>query len=527
MSVRYFIFLAITIFQFEVIHPQVDTTKTDSLFYYNDIKFESDSEKNCFGQLKGIDEYKYFNLAIYAKPGDPEQPLENYKRKFDKVILTLDKLDVTNKKPDKLIKTLYGEIHYQLLRKYENYSSFEDLFINGNYNCVTASILVALVLTHYNIPYHIKETTNHVFIVALPQSKSILIETTNPIQGTLVYNSSFKSKFVEYLKKSKIVTDNDVVKMGVDSVFEKFFMATTSIGLQQLIGLQYFNNGVYATEKEDYKSSLGQLLRSYYLYPTKRVEYILFNVLYNLTEKATYLDKYDWVNYTLISRFAGKIFSVDNLNTEFERLTSKILIEKSNIFLYDSAFNFISEQIKDTTLLKEISFVYHYESGRYFLISNKWKEGLVHLVAAYRIKPENYQVQNMLLACFFATIPEYLTNNNDGIAQIEKFYYKFEKLQKNNKLLEALLEGYLFKADQSYMFGAWETGDKYLAKFENLKDQHPDFEYRNYIIGEVYKKPAAHFFKLYKINEARKYILRGLKYAPDDYSLKNSLEIMK
>lgn len=208
-------------------------------------------------------------------------------------------------------------------------------------------------------------------------------------------------------------------------------------------------------------------------------------------------------------------------------MTSKIMAEKSNYELYNQAYQYISTRINDTIVKKAIAYEFHFEAGRYFVSQKNWDKAFNHFKEAYRYNPDNYEVQNLLYSTFFASIPQKI-NNDEGLKEVEDFYYSYEKLQNNPELVEMLLGIYLYMAGNFYSQGNWSAGDSYLIKFEALKDRHPSINFQNsYIISEVYKKPAAHYFKQYNNKKAREYIFRGLKYAPYDYSLKSSLEMMK
>jgi hypothetical protein len=506
---------------------QTEKTKPDTIFFFNDLVFSTNEEKTYFENIRNLSYKDFFNLALNAKSGSIEKPKDYYNNLFNNLIRKIENNSSSTLKPEKQLKFIYRAVQNDLLKKYELYSTFDELYTNGNFNCVTATMLYGIILKYFNIDYDIKETSVHVFLVAMPETKSILLESTNPLQGYVEYNKYFKSKFVEYLKSTKIVIDAEVQTLGVDSIFDKYFFSTRTISLQNLAGLLYYNNGVWSMDNLDYKKALDHLLKSYYLYPSKKSEYLIFNSLVYLMEKVSYQDSTDWKNFLLITRFTGKIYYVDNVKYEFSRLTSKILVEKSNFELYNRAYTYILNRISDTAVRKAIAYVYHFEAGRYFYSRNNWDEAYNHFKEAYRQNPDNYEAQNLLFSSFMSSIPQ-KASDSEGLKEVEEFYYTYDRLQNNPDLVRLLLGIYLYMAGDSYTLGFWNKGDSYLNKYEALQDKFPSVTLQNvYLIGDVYKKPAAYYFKRNNNKKAREYILRGIKYSPNDYSLKNSLEIMK
>jgi hypothetical protein len=78
----------------------------------------------------------------------------------------------------KKVMRLYDDIHEKFLDKYTVFTPFSSIFTSQEYHCVTSNMLFALVFNEFGIPYEIRETPNHVFLVAYPNSSYITVETT-------------------------------------------------------------------------------------------------------------------------------------------------------------------------------------------------------------------------------------------------------------------------------------------------------------------------------------------------------------
>lgn len=100
---------------------------------------------------------------------------------------------------------------------------FTELNKNGNYNCVTATALYGLLLNDLGIPFSIKETPEHVYLIAYPKSDAILIESTDPLKGYRVFNDNYKALIVQNLKENKIISESEFKTGNVNNLFDKYF----------------------------------------------------------------------------------------------------------------------------------------------------------------------------------------------------------------------------------------------------------------------------------------------------------------
>ena len=171
------------------------------------------------------------------------------------------------KKIEKDVKYIYDRLHEKFLRKYETLAYFDQIFENGVYNCVTAVALYAMSFEELGIPYSIKETPTHVYLIADPGNSQLLIETTDPVSGFRSFTPGFRENFVSQLAMQKLVDQSDIASKGVYPVFDEFYFGGADLTLKQLVACQYYNLGItYFNEKDYYKAwnafSKAQLLHS-------------------------------------------------------------------------------------------------------------------------------------------------------------------------------------------------------------------------------------------------------------------------
>ena len=96
----------------------------------------------------------------------------------------LSKLNSKPRKSDRIfLKSVFSLTHRQLLKTYQQYADFSEIFNGGRYDCVTATALYSLLLEELGYSHAIYETKYHVFLLVESSEGQFLIESTDPING--------------------------------------------------------------------------------------------------------------------------------------------------------------------------------------------------------------------------------------------------------------------------------------------------------------------------------------------------------
>ena len=180
------IFIQIVIFSFSL----KAQSQTDSLLRFSDLRFHSGFEKEAITNFvkHGKDTFNLF-LAIDEKMTD--EVANQYREIFNKAFDEISPKALGAKNLNKKIKISYTAIHNQFLTKYNSNEYFPVMFRSGIYNCVSASMLYAIVFDKLEIPYKVMSSADHVYLVGNPGSNSVVIETTNPNFGKNVIKQSY------------------------------------------------------------------------------------------------------------------------------------------------------------------------------------------------------------------------------------------------------------------------------------------------------------------------------------------------
>jgi hypothetical protein len=513
MSVKRFTFLVLVFLTFQAL-----ANPTDSLVRLSEVKFESDFEREMLTKtVMKQGELDYLALFMATDKATTASAFKDAQKRVSEIFAVLDKEEVDKKSEAKKIKLIYKIVHESFFKKYEYKNNFSEIFKNGNYNCLSATALYSIVLDRYHIPYTIKKAPSHVFLLTYPSTYKILIETTDPVKGYFEYNDQMIANYVNHLKKSKMISEEEFKNKSQNELFEEYFLKDENVSIKQLVGLQYNNLALYKYEDEKYLEAFQLMQKAYLFYPSEGTRFLLKNILLALLSKASYDNDDDIGHFAYLTRFktddAGDL-SVETISSEFVRITQKQLITKSNFSLYSKSYEQISKSIVDTTLKKEIDFIYNYEYARAILNSGKEENIDLNIKTIYSIKPEHMEVQTMVSSYVINSLRHH-SNPETVLVTLDKFSKQYKFLTATTKIASIYGACYLELAALAYAKNDLVKGDKYLASFENMVKVKDKALVDEFLINKSFAEASAAYYRKGNKSKAKGMITKGLEYAPD------------
>ncbi len=497
----------------------------DSLVRFNELTFLSDFEKSVFLKLKkDPTQADVLSLLLASYPtasADMQASAES------KIALTVNELKAkaTNKSNAKNIKLIYSRVHDTYFRKYELENNFGEVFGNGNYNCLSASALYGLVLSRLGIPFSVKERPDHVYLVAFPATDKILIESTNPTGGYLQLNDAFMTAYLQNLMKAKMISKAEYDSGSKSDLFNKYYFSQEEdISLKKLAALQYYNLGIYDLGKEKHSEAFQHFAKARLLYPSTRINYLLQASLAELASRCEY-DKVTDARYiVMLSRFnaSGKeLMDRKALSNEFIRLTNQQLINRGNQTLYDQTFSYLKHELEDTALLKDIEFVYNYESARIALNGGKTAGITGKLDRAYQMEPDNADVQAMITGYFFRYQLK-SSNPQEILNTLDKQVKKYPFMARNENVSRISGSCYLDLAGQAFSKNNLSKGEEHLTAFEKIAARE-ELNVEEHYIVRAYIEASSAWFRAGNYAKSKAALNRGLKLVPDNFMLRERL----
>jgi hypothetical protein len=170
------------------------------------------------------------------------------------------------KKESEFLQYTFNQTHRKFLKHYKQYCTFTELVDDGTYNCLTATALYALLLDHFKIDYKIVETNYHIFLLAKTEQGTILLETTDPLNGFISNPSQVEKRLSTYKQNELMQKDN------AKALYTYNFNLFNVVDLDQMLGLMYYNLAIDAYNHQEIQSAISYLDQAILRYQSPRID---------------------------------------------------------------------------------------------------------------------------------------------------------------------------------------------------------------------------------------------------------------
>ena len=484
------------------------------LVKFGDLTFNSEFEKKVFADIQNS-QTDYLHLFLGISPNTNNELAERIKQKIQIDSERISQKKFNQLKDDKKVSRIYELVNKEILNRYKEETLFPDIFSSGNFNCLTASAYYGFLFTKLGISFEFRESANHVHPVAFPLTMQIKVETTDPVYGFQYFDTKLKVQFVNYLLTTKIISKEEATNSSVDSIFNKYYFPESSIGMKELAGLQYLNDAFYNYGRDNFKYAFNQIQKAYYLYPSQRVSTVMLFLLSRCIAETKYEVPEDAAYLAYAARYVGKELELEVFLNEFNNLTNNVLVERSQIALYDRIFTFLSENIDEGSVRNALIAEYYKNKGRVLISTFRVKEALANFEKALSLEPENLEIQTLTVSSLAYSFSS--ASSQEVVNSIEEFERRFPLMQKNETFISLQMLGYLQYSEEKFDFEKPLEGEVLLKKFENLYKMHKGISINYEKVGDAYSAAAVYYFKRSDKKTAREYLNRGLEISPENY----------
>ena len=502
-------------------------------------KYATDYEKRVLNDPNA----SHFELFMISDSSCSEQKTVAAKKQFDAFISELKASKILKQSEEKLIRSLHKQVHERFLTRYRALVEFNEIFVSGEYNCVSSTALFALVLEALEIPYYVQEQPGHVLIMAYPNTSNITVEMTTVKNAFVIPPRKDINRAIANLLELQLVTPKQVKAMGDVAVYDLFFNVRSKITIDQLIGIQFFNHAITAVNSsKETEKALSDICKAERFYDVYRTKIFKSELLLDVVEKQ---------DFKSVSSLPY-LFEFGNTN-QYKReyivygyasFINQRLIAEGNRPLADSSLVLVKQMVRDTNLLKDLTGIYYLGMSDYFSRAHKNEKALEYSEMAYQASPNNSFVKASLLdqiayhlsAKYLGEVDESDSEDSDEeletaerfYAEIDKYCMKYPYLDSNNRFVLLKLYANIDFSMNYYKENDGENGKKYFDASESLINRITDKELidEDYL-GWLYAECATYLFRQHKYEEAVKTIEKGLKISPDHERLLARLEIIR
>jgi hypothetical protein len=489
---------------------------------YKNLHFANQQERELFQNYTENDDLNYFGLfySIEESKKSEEEVIEYFETLINPIVLKASKI----KSPKKKVKYVFNKVHEKLFLFYKIDALFPDIFKSASYNCLTATALYAIVFDKLDIPYSIIELPSHVYLVAYPDTEEIAVETTDPEQGYINITNNFKKQYVDYIKSSKLLKKEDL-NLDYPSIFEKYFFANGKIDLKQLLGLHYYNHTIFLLDNADYENAIKQIEKAFMFNQSPKLKLLYMSCLALQLDAQSFNKKKEVDVFAKFAKYFVNDQNREQVLTSFIKLTNYQLEKYPDPDLYEYSFNLLDSVVSDSILKSEIRFTYNYERGRVLIMKGDNRNAFPYLKEAYNVQSSNVPLQTMMSS----SIADYAFKLGDldhAVDTLIKFIETYPEFKENKYVCLAKSYTHLRLANTYLMKKHISKAKVELENFESsLPKDGPTIEMQQFI-GYLYSEMSSHYFRKQNKSLAKKYLTKGLEYAPGDYRLEQKLNLL-
>lgn len=162
------------------------------------------------------------------------------------------------------LEFIFYRTHQVFLKRYAETTSFDEIFKQGYYNCLSGTILYSVLLNHFGIEHDVIETNHHIFILAQTSKGEVLLEATDALGGFVTASEKIKERIEQY-QQNQIQRQNE-------NRYQFSFDLFNKVSEEELIGLLYYNYAVESFNQQNLKKTVHYLTLAAERYTTVRIE---------------------------------------------------------------------------------------------------------------------------------------------------------------------------------------------------------------------------------------------------------------
>ncbi|MBX2978959.1 MAG: hypothetical protein KF905_06675 [Flavobacteriales bacterium] len=411
---------------------------------------------------------------------------------------------------EKHLRQIFNEVQSTFLVRYDAQALFGDLFTKGDFNCVTASALFALILNDLDIPYGIHLTPDHMYLATMVQGDPAVIETTDPVRGVFVVSQRARKKYVQEILRAKRISHGQIDSLGLDGALATLVTNDTVIDLRATVGTHYHNAGVFAAD-HDLQKGIDQLAKAYMLHASPHTKELLQLALLRQVEQLSYetfedvrflLDTYAFIEPPTMDR---------HIPTDHARLLDKHLIHRGDTAFVNSILDAFLELPRSEEARRKIRFQHHVEMGRYHALKRQWDPAVEHLLIAYSIEPDHVQVSALVTEALVHRLDR-LPDRSSYVAHLDELVAMHPELKGTPGIQHCYQIVYLIAAEDHFNIDERRKAEMFLKKFEALYEREEDLPVN--AVARAYIAGWRSWARARDSDKARNYLSRGLKIAP-------------
>ncbi len=242
-------FIVVTLFSFHIMAQQ-----PQGYTYHSPYEKTVVSEFLETGMASAID------LQLISDPNLSEERASATRAKYHTILNHLSAKKESIKSEMRFLSWLFYRGHRKYLKEYASHSSLALTIHNGQYDCLSATSLYALLLNDLVFNAQVVETNYHIYLKLETQNGFYLFESTDPIHGFVTNPQEINSRLASYRQKD---TDETTYQFKTE--------LNSAVSITKLAGLHYYNKAIEDYNNKELMKTLILLEKASIFYHSDRI----------------------------------------------------------------------------------------------------------------------------------------------------------------------------------------------------------------------------------------------------------------
>jgi tetratricopeptide (TPR) repeat protein len=490
------------------------------------LKFHSAIEQEGFNLLCSGQKPDYLTMAVAVNPNSDYTDLTMIRNviKTEAGLLKAKMIEI--KKPAARLKYVFDHVQSTYLKQYDLDAGFSEMFESGKHNCLTATILYALLLDELSIKHTIKFMPGHVYPIAYADDVPYIFETTDPAHGFVELNGTVQKNAIQSMRLMQFIASDNGKNKSTGDLFDRYYIKLNNTEMKGLVAYQYTNASFVAMLKQDFLTAYDLTAKGILLAPMDEMYIMQEELLKQAIVKA---NKTSSKRAELLAAYYNLTKNENKKNQiadEFAESARQMLFSSfpspdSLLPVYTTLYN----GIKDEDVRKVLEDTYTNLYLSYLRTQDKHDEAFDFIYKLYVGGNKSGYIKSQMQQSINILTDQIQNGNNllsgyDTLASHYPALMDFEIFKYSRG--HAILNG----AGQAFRLKDANEGERLLGEFDKGGYFNPKTIYACNPAG-VYSLAGSCYFKLGNHAKAKASLKKGLTFDPDNYEIKKKLSELK
>ena len=465
-----------------------------------------------------------FLLLQSIDPASTSEQAHAYMGRWLSIVEAIGNGVAARKKKSEQLDFISDYLKSTLLLHYRPQRYFSELFAAGYYDSYTATAAYVLVFDALAIPYEIKESTSHMYLMAYPEADQLLVQPVSASARHLQYSNEFKRHFIAHVAKDNYMSQGLTAQEAVDKHFSTlYYNQHQSISFEALISWLYIQSGIGFMDKGHYQQAFEAFEKAHAFYPDQKTVYYQAMAGLPMLQNNSTSDAQLANRLVQLLSLPNKVLPNATVANAYNKVLHHYLYTDPNPQQLNSVHKRIVAALTDKELTRAMQLTFYYERAYKAYTDGAYDSALQLAGQAYAVAPDDADVL-ALIAMLVARTTFDSPNRYQSVQVLRNYMEQFPELAADGEFRSAYMNILLIGVLDALTVRNLEKVEAYLQLFESWLSAYPASSIEHTLIGKAYFKVGRYYKAAGNTELAVAVWQRGLAIVPEFYQLQEALQ---